>query len=229
MPAIWPICGFSVSIHSRSAPFCSEVMQSSTQRSSPVPARNWNRLEGRRLGRSSLPSRVMMTSPWPIGRVDFFAIEEAVILVARCRPVPDEGDLLGEAGAERVGAGDDDAIIDAQFEEGVAAGADLREEVLMRHGDLAVLVAALLFVRNLVFDLEGAGARLDHLLGEQIGRLGIAETGVDVGDDRNDVGFVIVDRVLDLLGLDRVAGFARGVEIAEQHAQFAGVGLRRKV
>ena len=111
----------------------------------------------------------------------------------------DDGDLLGQAGAQRVGAGDDDAVIDAQFEEGVAAGADLGEEVLVRNGDLAVLVAALLFVGHLVLDLEGAGAGLDHLLGEQIGRFGIAETGVDVGDDRHDMGLVVVDRGLQLL------------------------------
>ena len=64
MPAICSMCGFSVSIHSRSAPFCSEVMQSSTQRSSPVPARNWYRLVGSRFGRISLPLRLMMTSPF---------------------------------------------------------------------------------------------------------------------------------------------------------------------
>ena len=104
------------------------------------------------------------------------------------------GDLLGQAGAQRVGAGDDDAVVDAQFEEGVAAGADLGEEVLVRNGDLAVLVAALLFVGHLVFDLERAGAGFDHLLGEQVGRFGIAETGVDVGDDRHDMGLVVVDR-----------------------------------
>ncbi|MCY1234985.1 hypothetical protein D9M72_475860 [compost metagenome] len=70
MPPIWAIWGFSVSIHSRSAPFCSAVTQSSTQRASPVPARNWNRLLGRRLGRSSLPSRLMMTSPLPSWSAD---------------------------------------------------------------------------------------------------------------------------------------------------------------
>jgi hypothetical protein len=69
-------------------------------------------------------------------------------------PAPAEGDLLGEAGAERVGAGDDDAVIDAELEEGVAAWPDLGEEVLVRNGDLAVLVAALLLVRDLVLDLE---------------------------------------------------------------------------
>ena len=98
----------------------------------------------------------------------------------------------------------------------------------MRHGDLAVLVAALLFVRHLVFDLQRAGARLDHLLGEEIGGFGIAETGVDVGDDRHDVGFVVLDGMLDALGLDRVALGAGGVEFAEHHAEFARVGLAQE-
>ena len=95
----------------------------------------------------------------------------------------------------------------------------------MRHGDLAVLVAALLLVRHLVFDLQRAGARLDHLLGEQVGRLGIAEPCVDVGDDRNHVSFVVVDRVLQPLGFGLVAAFTRRIQIAEHTAQFAGVGL----
>src|SRR3546814_2469685 len=40
--------------------------------------------------------------------------------------------------------------------------------------------------------------------------------------------FVVVDRVLDLLRLDRVPGVARRVEFAEQAAQFAGVGLAQE-
>ena len=117
------------------------------------------------------------------------------------------GDLLGEAGAERVGAGDDDAVLDAKLKERVAAGAHFREEDFMRHGDLAVLVAALLFVGHLVFDLQRAGARRDHLLGEQIGRLRIAEARIDVGDDRHDMGLKIVDRRQQRLFLRAVAGF----------------------
>ena len=140
-----------------------------------------------------------------------------------------DGDLLGEAGAERVGAGDDDAVFDAQFQEGVAAGAHLGEEVLVRHGDLAVLVAALLFVGHLVLDLQRAGARLDHLLGEQIGRFGVAEAGVDIGDDRHDVGLDSCrPRASSFCFLGAVAGLARGVDVAEQAAEFAGVGLAQE-
>ena len=135
------------------------------------------------------------------------------------------GDLLGQAGAQAVGAGDDDAVVHAQFQEGVADGAHLGQEVLVRHGDLAVLVAALLLVGDLVFDLDGAGARLDHLLGQQIGRFGVAEAGVDVGDDRHDVGDVVVDFFLDGGLAQRPSG---GVELAEQAAQFTGVGLAQE-
>ena len=135
-----------------------------------------------------------------------------------------DGDLLGQAGAQRVGAGHDDAVVHAQFEERVAHGADLREEVLVRHGDLAVLVAALLFVRHLVFQLNAAGARFDHLLGQQVGRFRVAEAGVDVGDDGHDVR----DEVVDLV-LERGLGGAFGrVQLAEQAAQFTGVGLAQE-
>ena len=171
----------------------------------------------------------MMTSPFlALAAVDFLAVEEAVVLVADVARLVADGDLLGQAGAERVGAGDDDAVVDAEFEEGVAAGADLGEEVLVRHGDLAVLVAALLLVGDLVLDLQRAGARLDHLLGEQVGRFGVAEAGVDVGDDRHDVGLEVVDLVDQLLFLRLVAGLAGRVEVAEQAAEFARVGLAQE-
>ena len=70
----------------------------------------------------------------------------------------------------------------AQFLKRKAAGAQLLDEILARDGNLAVLMAALLGVGNLVFDLKRAGAGLDQFLGQQVGRLGVAEAGVDVGD-----------------------------------------------
>ena len=42
------------------------------------------------------------------------------------------------------------------------------------------------------------------------------------------MGLVIVDLVLDALSLHLVAGFAGRVQIAEQHAEFAGVGLAQE-
>eukprot|EP01088_Endostelium_zonatum_P020312 TRINITY_DN7437_c0_g1_i1.p2 TRINITY_DN7437_c0_g1~~TRINITY_DN7437_c0_g1_i1.p2 ORF type:complete len:231 (+),score=-14.53 TRINITY_DN7437_c0_g1_i1:938-1630(+) len=86
-------------------------------------------------------------------------------------------------------------------------------------------MAALLFVADLILDLERARPRLDHLPREQIRRLGIAEAGVDIGDDRHDMRLVIVDRLHQPLRLDCVARIARMVEIAEQQAQLAGIRL----
>src|SRR3546814_1992095 len=80
-------------------------------------------------------------------------------------------------------------------------------------------MAALFFVRDLVLELERAGTGFDHLLREEVRRLGIAEARVDVGDDRHDVRLVIVDARLDLLGLELVALGARSVEFAEQTAE----------
>src|SRR3546814_6476263 len=110
-----------------------------------------------------------------------FADEEAVIRVAEIAGFFRESDLLGQARAEAVGARHDDAVLDAEFHEGVAAGTDFRDEILVRDGDLTVLMAALFFVRDLIFDLERAGAGFDPLLGEQTGRLGITEARVTVG------------------------------------------------
>ncbi|VXC48221.1 hypothetical protein SPHINGOAX6_20100 [Sphingomonas sp. AX6] len=156
---------------------------------------------------------------------DLFTIEKRVILIAQVARLLGIGDLLRQARTQRIGARDDDPVFDAQFQEGVAAGADLCEKVLVRHGDLAILMPALLFVADLIFDLERARPRLDHLFRQQIGCLGIAEARVDIGDDRHDMGFVMVDGVGQSLNLDMVSGIACGVEIAEHHAQFARVGL----
>src|SRR3546814_19604439 len=98
---------------------------------------------------------------------DLFTIEEAVILVAEVAGLLRESDLFGEARAEAVGARHDDAVLDPEFHEGVAAGADLRDEILVRHGDLAVLVAALFFVRDLIFDLERAGRSEERRVGKE--------------------------------------------------------------
>jgi hypothetical protein len=57
---------------------------------------------------------------------------------------------------------------------------------------------------------------------------GVAEAGVDVGDDRHDVGLEIVDAVLDGLRLDFVTGVAGRVEFAEQATELTGVGLAQE-
>src|SRR5690606_27079810 len=160
-----------------------------------------------------------------VGSGHFFAIEEAVVQVTQVARLLGHGDLLGQAGAQGVGTGNDHAVVDTQLEERVANGRDLGEEVGVRNGHFTVLVAALLLVGNLVLDLDAAGTGFEHALGQQVGGFRVAETGVDVGDDRDDVGFVVVDLRLDLGGLGFVAGFAGSVQSGEQQVQLAAVGL----
>ena len=140
------------------------------------------------------------------------------------------GDLLGQAGAQGVGTGNDHTIVHAQFEEGVTHGADLGQEVLVGNGYLAVLVTALLLVGYLVLDLDGAGARLDHLLGQEVGRFSVTETGVDVSDDGYHVRLVVVDLVLDRPGrpLPRHPACAGCIQRTEQATQLAGVSLAQE-
>ncbi len=98
----------------------------------------------------------------------------------------------------------------------------------MRNGYFAVLVTALLLVGNLVFDLDAAGTSFDHLLGQQVGRFGVTETSVDVGDDRHYVSFVVVDLGLDFSSLGLVASFASSVQSGEQQVQFTGISLTQE-
>ena len=63
----------------------------------------------------------------------------------------------------------------------------------MGYGDLTVLVAALFLIGNLVFQLDAAGARLDKLLGEQVGGLSVTKARVDIGDDRDDMRLIVID------------------------------------
>ncbi len=138
------------------------------------------------------------------------------------------GDLLGQTGTQGVGTSNDHTVVDAQLEEGVANGSDLGQEVSVRNGHFAVLVAALLLVGNLVFDLDAASACFDHALGQQVGGFRVTETSVDVGDDRYDVSFVVVDLVLDLSSFGVVAGSASGVQSGEQQVQFTAVSLTQE-
>ncbi len=98
----------------------------------------------------------------------------------------------------------------------------------MRNGHFTVLVAALLLVGNLVLDLDAAGTGFDHALGQQVGGFRVTETGIDVGDDRDNVRFVVIDLVLDLGSLGVVASITSGVQRGEQQVQFAAVGLTQE-
>lgn len=163
-----------------------------------------------------------------VGGCHFLAIQEAVVLITEVARLVAHGDLLCEAGAERVGAGHDDAVFDAQFEEGVAAGPDLCQEHFVRHSHLAILVTALLFVRDLIFDLQGARTCFDHLLCKQIGCLGIAESGIDVGDHGHDVSLEGIDPFDQRLFLRLVAGLAGRVEAAEDVVELTGIRLAQE-
>ncbi len=162
------------------------------------------------------------------GRGNLFTVEEAVVLIAQVAWLVGDRDLLGQAGTQGVGTGHDHPIIHAQFKEGVTYGVDLGDEVLVGHGDLAVLVAALLLVGHLVLELDTAGTGLDHLLGQQVGGLGVAETGVDVGDDRHDVRFVVLDLVGQIVDLGAVTGFLGFFSGTEQVVELPGVGLAQE-
>src|SRR5690606_16201658 len=92
-----------------------------------------------------------------LGFRDLFDVEEGVVLVAQVARGFADSKLLRQTSAERVSTRHDDTVFDAKLEERVAEGVDLSDEVLVRNGNLAVLVTALFLVRDLVFDLEGAG------------------------------------------------------------------------
>src|SRR3546814_1908304 len=86
--------------------------------------------------------------------LDLFAVEEAVILVAQVAGFLRHGDLLGKAGTEAIGARHDDAVLDPQFHEGVAAGADLRDEILVRSEEHTSELQSLMRISYAVFCLK---------------------------------------------------------------------------
>ena len=160
-----------------------------------------------------------------VGGIDVFAFQEAVVLVAQVARLGGHGDLLGQAGAFGVGTGNDHAVVHAQLQERVANRVDLGDEVGVGNGHFTVLVATLLLVGHLVLDLDAARARFDQLLGQQVGGFRVTETGVDVGDDRHNVGLEVVDLVDDLGLLGLVTSGLGVVQITEQVVQFPGVSL----
>src|SRR5690606_6283595 len=160
-----------------------------------------------------------------VSAVDVLTVQERVVLVAQVARLVGDRDLLGQASAEGVGTGNDHAVVNAQLQKRVTDRVDLGEEVLVRNGNLAVLVATLLLVGDLVFDLDTAGTGFDHFLGQQVGRFRVTETGVDVSNDRHNVGFKVVDLVDDLFLGGRVALGAGVVQRAVQVVQLPRVSL----
>ncbi len=155
----------------------------------------------------------------------FLHIQEAVVLIAQIPRRMAHGDLLGQARAQRVGPRDDNPVIHAQLQERVPARPHLGDEILMRHGNLAVLMPALLFIGNLILDLQGASPSLDHLLRQQISGFRITKSRVDIRDDRHHMRFVTL-HLRQQLGLARrIAGLARRIDLPEQPAQLPRIRL----
>ena len=63
----------------------------------------------------------------------------------------------------------------------------------MRYGDLAVLVAALFFIRDLVFNLNTARASFNHLLSHKISRFSITKARINIRNNWHYVSFKIID------------------------------------
>src|SRR3990167_3305993 len=163
-----------------------------------------------------------------VGSRNFFAIQEGVVLVAQVARLVGNSDLLGQASTQGVGTCNDNAVVDAQLEECVANSVDLGQEVGVSNGHFTVLVAALLLIGNLVFDLDAASTRFDHFLSQQVGGFWVTETSVDVGNDRYNVSFVAVDLSLDFVCFYFVASSASSVQSGEQQVQLTGVSLAQE-
>ena len=163
-----------------------------------------------------------------ISAVDVIAIEEPVVEITQITRLLRYRNLLGKACAERVGARHDNAVFHAQLQEGVANRANLGDKVGVGDRHLAVLVSALLLVRDLVFNLDSAGARLNHASSQQVGGLLVAESGIDVSDNRHHVGLELINLLGNALHLNVVATLTGFVEGAEQATELTGVGLSQE-
>src|SRR5690554_169039 len=159
---------------------------------------------------------------------DVLAIDEAVVLVTQVTRLVGYSDLLGQASTQRVGTSNDNTVIHTQLKERQAYSVDLGQEVGVRNGYFTVLVSTLLLVRNLVFDLDAASTRFDHLLGQQVSCFVVTETSVDVSNDRYNVSFVVVDLLDQLSSLGAVASFFSSFQITEQVVQFPCISLTQE-
>ena len=98
----------------------------------------------------------------------------------------------------------------------------------MWHSDFASLVAALLSIRYLVFDLDTASACFDHFLGQQVGCFVVTKASIDVGNDWHNVRFEVVNCFFDCFNFSAVASILSFLQIAEHVVQFFSVGLTQE-
>ena len=133
-------------------------------------------------------------------------------------------------------------IIGTKLKEGVPHCVDLRNEVLMGHGHLPGLVAALLCVgdlvrdresrkdsriesTHLVFHLDASRSSLNHLLGKQVGRLLVAKASINVRNDGHDVGLEVVNLGHQGLFFRHVLLLPRLVQGSEELVKLPGISL----
>ncbi len=96
----------------------------------------------------------------------------------------------------------------------------------MRHGDLTILVTALLGIRHLIFQLDTARPRLNHPPCQQIGRLFITKASINISDNRHDMCLMIINRRQSCRNI--TASGARLVQIFEQMTQFTRISLAQE-
>jgi len=95
----------------------------------------------------------------------------------------------------------------------------------MRHRDFAGLVTALLCVRHLILHLDAASPGFDHLLGQEVSRLLVAEASVDIGDNGDNVRLELVDLGDDFGLLGDICLLTSLVQSSEQFGEFPGIRL----
>ncbi len=80
------------------------------------------------------------------------------------------------------------------------------DEVRRRHQHFSAQVAALFLAGQLILEMHGRGARLDHPLHQLEGVQGAAETGLGIGHDRQEIILVAAS-----LGVLNLVGPAKGI------------------
>ena len=119
-------------------------------------------------------------------------LQEAIVLIPEVTFLRRSRDFLSETCAEGICARDDDSVFDTKLEKGIANCTNFGEKLLVRNGNLAVLMAALLCIRHLVLELNRTGTSLDHSLSQKIRCLFVAEPSVYVCNDRHYMCLIVI-------------------------------------
>ena len=106
---------------------------------------------------------------------------------------------MSQTSTEAICPSYDNAFINAKLFKCHATSAQLGDEIFAWNCDFTVLVATLLRVRNLVFDLQAASTSQDQFLCEQISGMLISEAGINISNNRNNVAFECIDAINDFI------------------------------